>query len=771
MQIKQDINVFKKFQNYIPYAFHYNHHSILTKNGELIFVIKLNNFIDDKYKKIIINSFNSDSFEPYSIYITTINEKIELNPIKNNKSSLEIEDELNKIFSLGGFDNDRFKKEIYISFIFNDNINIQDFKFNISSFINFSRNNYSKKLTKLYKKSLSTVLSFITNLRLYSPAILSIQNDDHNKIFYCEILDFFSKINFIKLDKYSEIKLGFNDLSLYLSEVNNFEYEIINKNIIRVTNKQIEKYCSLFSLKTNNNADYASYNSSKLLDNNFEFISTEILIKTQKKQILNIKDKSYNEYIKKYKEQKEYFDISEDNDLIKDFLINENESLEKKNKNISENFILKKNIFCIKASSIEDLFIFSRNFFNKIYSKGFFIKRENIFIDQIFWSQMPGNFIFFDKIYISKKTDALFFNNFTISNNEWLENFVFRNKSANFFNKINLNLKKFFLLSSNDLEINYLDYFFLYLSRHYNLKIEYINYEKNFFNLIYKNFNKNTDKDEKISSNISIDLIFDTESDKKKKIRQIFDIVFSVLKILFYMNFFNLNNNEENHPVENQELNDDQILKIKNISKRISIDIFSKNEKVNFNEILNIFIKNNIFLNNQEVYNILNKINNKKSIINYNFYIDNNEEFFDSKILLIFILFKILEQYSFNNYILLLNYNIIYIINFDSFMELNNLKKIFNEIFNIIKNQNIFLLLNLKKQNIKDNIKLYNEINNYSTLFSFNRDAKNIIEVTNPKFSSNPNFFTNIMVIVNNYKFFINEFPEEKINNLFEKYK
>ena len=88
--------------NYVPYAFHYNHQSILTKNGELIFVLKLENRFDDHFKEIIVKNFSLKSFAPYAIWITTINEEIKNENFFNNdniQKNESLESKINQIFS------------------------------------------------------------------------------------------------------------------------------------------------------------------------------------------------------------------------------------------------------------------------------------------------------------------------------------------------------------------------------------------------------------------------------------------------------------------------------------------------------------------------------------------------------------------------------------------------------------------------------------------------------------------------------------------------
>ncbi len=775
--MKIERNNFKQNSNYIPYATHYNYESILTKNGELIFVIKLQNYIDNNYKKTIIDLLKKDSFEPYSVWITTISQKSKINIKEKIKKSekYDINDDLDRLFLLSKNEDNRLVNEIYLTFIFNDKVNLSKIKNNLSSLLNFNKNKYDKKVNILYSKARIVISDFLYSLKIYSPKLLSIIEED--EVFYCEILGFLARIysiKDIKNEPESEIKnvikLRPFDLSKYLIDVNNFDYEIIDQNFIKIKNTKSleEQYLSVFSIKSNQNKDFNNQISDGLLSSiaPIEFISTEILIKSQKKGILNIKEKSYSEYNKKIIDQSENFDFIENNKIIREFL--EYELKSQANSDNINDFILKRNIFTLRAKTLNDIILFSKNFFNKISSFGFFIKKENIFLDQVFWMQLPANFSYFDKVYLSKIDYSLFFNNFNKFYESWTEKFIFKNKTNNLLNKINLNDKKiFFFLDSNDEKIYFL-FFISLLRTRCNLRILYINPNNSIISL-FKNFFEEDLLLEKLSTNITIDNLEDITL-HKQKIKEIFDIISAFLRILFLI--------KEIVKFEEEEdfiLSDNARQKINNFAKSIAFDLASNIKNISLEIIYNIFIKYNIFINKEKIYQVITLFNKRKSYGFYFFEYDQNlnNSKLSFNLSIIFILFKIIYDYLNNNYLLQSNQEKIFIIDIDNdiLFSHNVIIEIINEFKIILKNFNIFIVFNINIKYIKNILSIYNKTISESVILSFNSDSEKIIKILNPNFSGNPNFYQNLILVINNMRFSLNEFPIKQIDSILDNFK
>lgn len=747
--------------NYVPYAFHYNHQSILTKNGELIFVLKLENRFDDHFKEIIVKNFSLKSFAPYAIWITTINEEIKNENFFNNdniQKNESLESKINQIFSSNlPKKTKEFSQEIFISFIFNDDVNISDLKFNLASLINFSQNNYTKRLSFLYMKSMAVLSNFIYNLKKYNPKILGIFEE--KEALYCQILNFLSKINF--LPSQDKVPLDSKDLSFYLNKINNFEFKILNQNVIKIKNLEKEKYISVFSCKSNENYEFNSGMTTEILDNEFDFISTEVLINVQKKEILDFKQKSLLDYDKKFYEQVENFDIIENNEILKEFF-NYSKNLKKKTNELSsDDFVLKKNIISIKAESLEDLNFFSKKLFDKISYKGYRISRENIFLDQIFWCQLPGNFNFFDKIYLVNKKNTFFLNDFKSYQNKWLDSFVLKNKTNNSVNKINFGQKKVFFCFDDRNSLNLL-FFLIYISKDSNLLINVLNYTKDKSNLFQnQEFNRIKEKkgaeyffDEKEGS-------VDDRIIQEPKIKEIFEIIFIFLKILWFGNFYFIESKiyQVNDPNLNEFLD-----KLKNLAKKITIEINKNIKSINYKIIIKIFNQFNILTNQPDIIKKLNLLNNNIENFSFiNFFCNKKEEINNDKIMLIFTLVKIIEQSISKKH---LNLSIVFFLNIDDIDQFENFDLMIKEISLILKKQNIFLFINFNKENIRAILKIYNKIYDHISIFAHDLCGQEAVKFLNPNFSADQSFFKNLLIIINDLKFFLNDFPNSQINNI-----
>jgi type IV secretion system protein VirB4 len=266
----KEIVSYSAFADFVPFAFYYDHDSVITKNGELIKIIKLNKSASNTDIKKIISSFISSlDGTDISIWLTTIR--------SSNSKNFRIDNTLSKNVLLEKFEKRKqelfdvkfLEDEFYISIVINDRVNLITLK-NIASVIStFNRNSYHQRLQIIYKRlSKITTIAF-DKLLEFNPTILSIVEVDGEYI--SEIESFFSRIN---RSSSSPIKLDKHDISARLIQYGNIR--VLENKIAFNHAQDDELFCSTFSVK--NHSPLTEEMIKNLLDNQFEMTITEVII-------------------------------------------------------------------------------------------------------------------------------------------------------------------------------------------------------------------------------------------------------------------------------------------------------------------------------------------------------------------------------------------------------------------------------------------------------------------------------------------------------------
>ena len=411
----------KKYNEFIPYAYHYNNDSIITKNGELVMIIRINSSSNEmNLKEKIQNFFNKNFIQDLSFWITSIRSKNSTFIFDNNIKN-EMRDFSNKFYgSYSSFSEiENYENECYISLLIHDHVNLLNIKNIFQIVSDFDKFHYKENLRKIIKKLKKTCDSLIKELSELKPTILSIHRKDNE--FYSEIELFLSKIlcrndDFIKLHK--------NDISATLTK--NQKIKFLDSGIeIKLHESEKEKHCAIFSFK-----DTPSLSNQKivndLLDLDCEMIITEILVSSDQK------DKQYIEKIKNFKKFQEFVNVGGDE------LLNEYNKSIKNNKNV----YLKQNMIML-ISDQENLNRFCEALNKKFSENGIVLYRENVATEEVFWAQLPGGFhyctrlasVSIDKIcnLNNVNTHQNTFNNKLIFSDYFFSKKSFRIKEKNFF--------------------------------------------------------------------------------------------------------------------------------------------------------------------------------------------------------------------------------------------------------------------------------------------------------------------------------------------------
>ena len=177
----------KKYNEFIPYTYHYNNESIITKNGELVMVIRITSSPNEmSLKQKIQNFFNKNFIQDVSFWITSIRSKNSTFIFDNNIKN-EMRDFSNKFYgSYSSFSEiENYKNECYISLVIHDHVNLLNIKNIFQIVSDFDKYHYKENLRRIIKKLKKTCDSLTKELSEFKPKILSIQSN--NNEFYSHI--------------------------------------------------------------------------------------------------------------------------------------------------------------------------------------------------------------------------------------------------------------------------------------------------------------------------------------------------------------------------------------------------------------------------------------------------------------------------------------------------------------------------------------------------------------------------------------------------------
>ncbi len=550
----------EKYSAFFPYAYHYNSDSIITKNGELIVVIKLtSNEINLFLKKNIENFFEKNYFSDISFWITTIRDD-ELNLFEFCQS--DVQESANNFYqSYCKFNSiAKFTNYCYISLVASDKINILNTGSTFQVISNFDQKSYKEKLDSTYNKLKHAIQKLISELKDCSPRILSVKKNEHG-VFYSEIEHFFSKVS----NCFADNKLSKNDISSKIGRDVQFvfsDHEIaINRDIENNNQDILSDYLAIFSIKNT-----PQFNKKELidllLDFDFKVIVTEILVPIQEKA----------------KKSKDFEQFQKLSSASNDKLLNEYQNGVKKNTN---NF-KKQNILTVIGDKQNlDFLCYKVN--KKFSDHGVALYRENTGLATVFWAQLPGNFHYLNRLNYTTNDKITNFNNATFISNKFNEKILFSDY-LKYQSSFTLKEKQFFLISSfNEKTVsNYLNFFIRM----------YIGFNVMIFHLDKVEQKANLQLDSKIKK-IYLRTI---QISKQSEISNCFYDFFSMLKQLFNFDFDKTaTDNLAQYFIQNDiECNLDNILNQISINKILSDSIIEKikimkdisiNEKYNFIQI------------------------------------------------------------------------------------------------------------------------------------------------------------------------------------------
>ena len=365
----------KPDEDFNPYVCHYDPNTILTKNGELMQIIRITGFNDtnlasqiaslrDSVRESIVDHVKDNKV---AFWLNTIRRKKNINP--GGKHQGVFSESLDKAWVKKHHWNDQYVNELYITVIVEGlDTSIGNMKSFIRSFSYMATKSLHHNFLKKSKQRLSEIVANVTkDTEKYGSRILGIRDWDGD--LYSEPMRFFGKLINLCEERYP---LAANDISSDLSG----HRMAFGDRQMEVIGDENKNYAAILSLK-----EYFEVTTSSLdriLQLPFEFIITQSFdFAFEKKELEPFE---YQDYILK---------VSGDESFRKNAGIAH--FIEDKKDSETDYGKLQTTIMIIadsKSDLEKDVAIATQKF----SSLGLVTIREDIFLEHCFWSQLPGNF-------------------------------------------------------------------------------------------------------------------------------------------------------------------------------------------------------------------------------------------------------------------------------------------------------------------------------------------------------------------------------------------
>lgn len=376
----------------IPYACHYNDHSILTKNGELMQVIRIEGLAEEYVndgkdfdlraiiRKAIVENVKDKKI---SMWFHTIRRKRNLDSINN--FAWTFAKDTHDGWAEKNYWRSKFVNELYITLLYEgENYDLQK---NLS--LAFIPKAFKKlHLGKIAKNAIAlenVMLKMIASLEAYGGKRLEVKHDNLGA--HSEILEFLTKIACLKSKR----------VALPIQGIDNIFKKTkiaFGGNTLEIIDEKEKHFAAVFTIKESHEYPY------KALDT-FLRVASEYIIS----QTLNFVDSAIA------KKDVEYLDyiltkVSKDEEL-------KNKSglaaILNTDKGKATDFGTQQMTISIIGESLSDLQRSISSTIREIRRLGMVVIREDLHMALCFWSQLPGNFQFFRRSsYINTARSASF---------------------------------------------------------------------------------------------------------------------------------------------------------------------------------------------------------------------------------------------------------------------------------------------------------------------------------------------------------------------------
>lgn len=368
----------KPDHDFIPYVCHFDPNTIITKNGELLQVIRITGFgkdsltselisLRDTLRDAIVNNIPDEKF---AFWFHTIRRK--KNIVPEGEFTDFLSKKINDDWVKKNAWDQQYVNELYITIITEGlDTSIMNFQsFSRSFSYSTTQNLHKNFLTEAHKKLTKLTISILAEIEEYGGKLLAIEEDEDG-ILYSKPMRFFGKI----INLYNaDYPITANDISDDLASHNiafgNRELEVIGE--------ENKNFAAILSIKEYH--EVGSHMLDKILQLPFEFIITQSFDFSFDKK--DLEPFEYQNYI---------LQVSQDEDFRQ--IVGAANFVES-NKNKKTDYGRLQTTLKIISSNIAELEKDVMLAIDKFSALGFVLIREDVFLEHCFWSQLPGNFAF-----------------------------------------------------------------------------------------------------------------------------------------------------------------------------------------------------------------------------------------------------------------------------------------------------------------------------------------------------------------------------------------
>lgn len=367
----------KPDEDFLPYVCHYDPSTILTKNGELIQIIRITGFGGESSSADLISLRDtlrdsvSDHIQEnkFALWLHTIRRKKNIVPEGDYPDFLS--SKIHEDWVKKNKWDDQYVNELYISII------IEGLDTSIQNFNSFSRS-FSRKATfglhtnflaESFKELSKVSLKILADVEDYGAKLLGISEWDG--VLYSEPMRFFGKIANLYEDRYP---LSANDISNDLAS-----HKIaFGDRELEVAGAYNKNFAAMLSIKEYHEVSTDAL--ERILQLPFEFIISQSFDFSCSKK--DIEEQQFQNHI---------LEISGDEDFRQ--LSGFANFMQSNTGSQTDYCRVQSSVMLINQSSaaLEKDII---SLVDKFSTLGFILVREDIFSEHCFWSQLPGNFSF-----------------------------------------------------------------------------------------------------------------------------------------------------------------------------------------------------------------------------------------------------------------------------------------------------------------------------------------------------------------------------------------
>lgn len=366
--------------DFVPYVCHYDKNTILTKNGELLKIIRITGFSDDSIMSELVSLRDNirDSIadhikeNKFAFWFHTIRRKKDIVP--KGKFDDFLSQEINDEWIKENKWSDQYVNELYVTVIIEGlDTSIVNFNAFLRSFSYFTtRSLHRKHLKEASKKLNKIVTSILVDIEEYGAKILGLTEWDG--VLYSEPMRFFGKI--INLDE-KRYPLSVNDMS---SDLVNSKIAFGDREL-EVVRKENKNFAAVLSLKEYQETPIHALDH--ILQLPFEYIVAQSFDFTFSNK--ETEPYEYQDYILKVSGDESFRTL-----VGSDHFVNSNTGSPTDYGKLQTTFMfISKN----QRSLEKDV----RDALEQFSELGLVVVREDVFTESCFWAQLPANFRFLNR--------------------------------------------------------------------------------------------------------------------------------------------------------------------------------------------------------------------------------------------------------------------------------------------------------------------------------------------------------------------------------------